>query len=106
MRTDPSWQFCGDTLKWTAGRALEVAQAFGISNDTESLQGFDAMFVKHDARYEVLDLCIHEKYDLRGLSPKFSANGLEFVLRCACNQDLCNDVVRLQDQIAANTNDE
>ncbi|KAH7713767.1 hypothetical protein AAVH_18901 [Aphelenchoides avenae] len=101
MKTDPSWQYCGYTLEWTGGRALDVAHAFGISNVTDALQAFDAMFAKHDARFEVLELCVHEKYDLRGLSLKFSSTGLEFMLRCACNQDLCNGDVRLQDQIAA-----
>ncbi|KAH7718389.1 hypothetical protein AAVH_14166 [Aphelenchoides avenae] len=102
MKSDGSWRFCGYTLKWTAERSgLDVANAFGISSVTDSLEGFDAMFAKHDARYEVLDLCIHEKYDLRGLSPKFTADGLGFVLRCACNHDLCNGDVRFQNQIAA-----
>lgn len=60
MTTNPSWQFCGYTLKWTAEGGLDVANAFGVSNATDSLEGFDAMFAKLDARYEVLDLCIHE----------------------------------------------
>lgn len=60
MKTDPSWEFCGYTLKWTVEGGLDVAYAFGISDVTDSLEGFDAMFAKRDVHYELLDLCIHE----------------------------------------------
>jgi len=65
-------------------------KAFGVGPTSDSTSSYDKVFHLNNKLYQVLSMCIYERYDFAKVSPKFSFRQPEFMLRCFCNYDLCN----------------
>ncbi|VDO55941.1 unnamed protein product [Onchocerca flexuosa] len=69
------------------------ARVFGIGPDIDWTKAYDHAFGVSDKIYQVLSLCLLEKYDFGQLNPKSTidpSQSVEFVFRCICSYDRCN----------------
>uniref|UniRef100_A0A914EAB0 Uncharacterized protein n=1 Tax=Acrobeloides nanus TaxID=290746 RepID=A0A914EAB0_9BILA len=66
---------------------------------------FEKFFEENDNTYNMLSVCLYEKYDWpKTWNPKFhsadkKAPEIELILRCVCNYDLCNGPSSFSDYI-------
>uniref|UniRef100_A0A914CGD4 Uncharacterized protein n=1 Tax=Acrobeloides nanus TaxID=290746 RepID=A0A914CGD4_9BILA len=74
---------------------LTKSSSDGLTSE-ELDKPFEKFFEENDNIYNMLSVCLYEKYDWPSAwNPKFhSANKkapeVEYTLRCVCNYDLCN----------------
>jgi hypothetical protein len=74
---------------------LTKSSSYGLVS-AELDMPFEKFFEENDNIYNMLSVCLYEKYDwLKAWNPKFhsadkKAPGVELTLRCVCNYDLCN----------------
>ncbi|KAM3716694.1 Uncharacterized protein ACO02O_00835 [Dirofilaria immitis] len=85
--SNESWDYCVFIPDNDEGRV------FGIGPDVDWTKAYDHAFGKSDKIYQVLSVCLLEKYDFGQLNPKSvidPSRSVEFVFRCICSYDRCN----------------
>ncbi|KAH7713612.1 hypothetical protein AAVH_19033 [Aphelenchoides avenae] len=89
--SDDSWVLCGMTPTHVNGDELIEGRAFGVSPDADNVDPYQQMFAQSDDMYQVLSICVYEKYNFDAISPKNKgAMAPELLFRCMCNFDRCN----------------
>ncbi|VDK27451.1 unnamed protein product [Gongylonema pulchrum] len=82
-----SWNYCVFIPGSGDGRV------FGVGPEVDWTTAYDNAFGMSDNIYQVLSVCLLEKYDFGRLNPKYVKNpsaSVEFIFRCICNYDRCN----------------
>uniref|UniRef100_A0AAF5PSZ5 Uncharacterized protein n=1 Tax=Wuchereria bancrofti TaxID=6293 RepID=A0AAF5PSZ5_WUCBA len=85
--SNESWDYC----VFIPG--YEESRVFGIGPEVDWTKTYDEAFSKSDKIYQVLSICLLEKYDFGQLNPKSAidpSESVEFIFRCICSYDRCN----------------
>ncbi|CAG9540669.1 unnamed protein product [Cercopithifilaria johnstoni] len=85
--SNESWDYC----VFIPGQ--KESRVFGVGKEADWTEAYDEAFNKSDKIYQVLSLCLLEKYDFGQLNPKSVINtseSVEFIFRCICNYNRCN----------------
>ncbi|VBB31459.1 unnamed protein product [Acanthocheilonema viteae] len=86
--SNESWNYC----VFIPGH--ERSRVFGIGPEADWTKAYDEAFSASDEIYQVLSVCLLEKYDFGQLNPKNVVNpseSVEFIFRCICSYDRCNN---------------
>uniref|UniRef100_A0A914WDS4 Uncharacterized protein n=1 Tax=Plectus sambesii TaxID=2011161 RepID=A0A914WDS4_9BILA len=83
-----SWSYCALIPPMTSRPV--TGRVFGVGPNNDWTEAYDHTFGLKDRYYNILSICILEKYDFRTLSPQFTNHSPEFLFRCVCNYDRCN----------------
>ncbi|KAH7711659.1 hypothetical protein AAVH_21016 [Aphelenchoides avenae] len=91
--TNDAWNYCSMIPSYYEGEELHAGKAFGLGPMNDFTDGYDLSFHAHDPFHTVLSFCVYEKYDFGKFSPKHGIRrrDSEFLFRCVCNTDKCND---------------
>ncbi|KAH7709930.1 hypothetical protein AAVH_22795 [Aphelenchoides avenae] len=88
-----NWTYCGmiPSLIRNDG-TYRPERAFGVNSDVDNTGPYDAFFKEERGFVETLSFCILESYDFGQLYRKSNKRPRpEFLFRCVCAQDRCND---------------
>uniref|UniRef100_A0A0R3S4Q2 Conserved secreted protein n=1 Tax=Elaeophora elaphi TaxID=1147741 RepID=A0A0R3S4Q2_9BILA len=82
----------------------DEARVFGVGPEADWTKVYDDAFGKSDKIYQVLSVCLLEKYDFGQLYPKSILNlsgSVEFIFRCICSYDRCNSATTFSSYLKA-----
>ncbi|KAH7716122.1 hypothetical protein AAVH_16489 [Aphelenchoides avenae] len=90
-RSNDEWIFCAMTPTHMSDGKLVEGRAFGLHAEADITDSYHHLFAHSDEVYQVLSVCVYEKYSFDAISPKFkNTMPAEYMFRCVCNYDLCN----------------
>jgi hypothetical protein len=90
--TNDDFTYCVLMPERIEGNKYVESQAFGVDPASDSTSMYDKIFNTNSEMYQILSMCVYEKYDFKGLSPRFHFKQPEYMFRCFCNFDRCNSV--------------
>ncbi|VDN07686.1 unnamed protein product [Thelazia callipaeda] len=85
--SNESWNYCVYIPDRDQGRV------FGVGPQVDWTKAYDQAFNMSDKIYQILSVCLLEKYDFGQLNPKYVSDpseSVEFLFRCICRYDRCN----------------
>uniref|UniRef100_A0AC34FXP2 Uncharacterized protein n=1 Tax=Panagrolaimus sp. ES5 TaxID=591445 RepID=A0AC34FXP2_9BILA len=85
--SNDDWTFC-TLIPDSNVNSVEAGKVSGLSAENDDIAPYMLAFGNSDDKYQVLSLCIYERYDFRQFNPKFQVP--ELLFRCVCNYDKCN----------------
>ncbi|KAH7716120.1 hypothetical protein AAVH_16487 [Aphelenchoides avenae] len=90
-RSNDEWVFCAMVPTHMADGKLVEGRAFGMPAEADVTESYQHLFAHSDEVYQVLSICVYEKYSFDAISPKFKNKmPAEYLFRCVCNYDRCN----------------
>ncbi|KAH7718559.1 hypothetical protein AAVH_13969 [Aphelenchoides avenae] len=90
VKTDATWKYCALSPTRIEEDGIVLGNAYGVSDDTDHTEPYDHAFALRTEAYQLLSVCVYERYDFSGFSPKFKNSQPEYLFRCVCNYDMCN----------------
>uniref|UniRef100_A0A915Q302 Uncharacterized protein n=1 Tax=Setaria digitata TaxID=48799 RepID=A0A915Q302_9BILA len=96
--SNESWDYCVFIPGQKEGRV------FGVGPEVDWTKAYDQAFSLSDKIYQVLSICLLEKYDFGQLNPKSVINpsgSVEFIFRCICSYDRCNSATTFSSYLKA-----
>jgi hypothetical protein len=86
--SNDDWTFCTLIPDSNVNSVSGGGKVSGLSSENDDVAPYMLAFGNSDDKYQVLSLCIYERYDFNAFNPKFKVP--ELLFRCVCNYDKCN----------------
>uniref|UniRef100_A0A7E4USS4 CX domain-containing protein n=1 Tax=Panagrellus redivivus TaxID=6233 RepID=A0A7E4USS4_PANRE len=91
--TNDAWEVCTLVPDVPINQNMG-SKVYGLGQQNDNLDPYLSAFKNNDEKYQVLSMCIYERYDFRSFSPKFTQP--EVLFRCVCNYDRCNSALNFE----------